>query len=246
MAYHIARNNQQLGQFDEGLVRQKLSEGEFLATDLCWTEGMADWQPLGQVVAAAAAAPPVMGEVNPYSPPTVQQTYRTESAVTGAPLATLGQRFGGALLDIVPILFVNFAFFTGLNSEGSALWDKVKDIDALVTVIAERYLQFLSGPWGVFVFVLLAWNMVWLTTRGQSIGKWLVNIRIVRLDSDDKPGFVKAVLIRGIVNWIIGAVPMFGGLYSLVDILFIFGKDRRCLHDLLAGTRVVQGQPEQA
>jgi uncharacterized RDD family membrane protein YckC len=54
------------------------------------------------------------------------------------------------------------------------------------------------------------------------------------------------VLIRGIVNWIIGAVPMFGGLYSIADVLFIFGKDRRCLHDLLAGTRVVQGQPEQA
>jgi uncharacterized RDD family membrane protein YckC len=39
---------------------------------------------------------------------------------------------------------------------------------------------------------------------------------------------------------------LLGAFYSIADVLFIFGKDRRCLHDLLAGTRVVQGQPEQA
>jgi len=29
-------------------------------------------------------------------------------------------------------------------------------------------------------------------------------------------------------------------LFHLVDCLFIFRQDRRCLHDLIAGTRVVR------
>jgi uncharacterized RDD family membrane protein YckC len=31
-----------------------------------------------------------------------------------------------------------------------------------------------------------------------------------------------------------------GGLLAVVDVLFVFRRDRRCLHDLVAGTRVVR------
>ena len=31
-----------------------------------------------------------------------------------------------------------------------------------------------------------------------------------------------------------------GGLFSIVDICFIFRDDRRCIHDLIAGTQVVK------
>ncbi|MEA2700447.1 MAG: hypothetical protein QOI66_4718, partial [Myxococcales bacterium] len=46
-------------------------------------------------------------------------------------------------------------------------------------------------------------------------------------------------LLRGVVNGIISAIPYLGGLYALVDALFIFRDDRRCIHDLIAGTRVI-------
>lgn len=240
MAYHIARNNQQLGQFDEGVVRQKLSEGEFLATDLCWTEGMADWQPLGQVVAAAAAEAVVASEVNPYAPPTVQQSYRSEAAVTGAPLATLGQRLGGALLDGLTMLvaFVPMIMAIGSTAFLAAAQGQEPSPESLEPNMG------LIGFSGLMFLVLLVINLVWLIKRGQSIGKRIVGTRIVALESDANPGGVKTVLLRGIVSGIIGAVPGLGGIYSLVDILFIFGKERRCLHDMIAGTRVVQGQPE--
>jgi uncharacterized RDD family membrane protein YckC len=38
---------------------------------------------------------------------------------------------------------------------------------------------------------------------------------------------------------LLGAIPYVGWLVSLVDPLLIFGKDRRCLHDLIADTIVV-------
>jgi uncharacterized RDD family membrane protein YckC len=242
MAYHIARNNQQLGQFDEGAVRQKLSEGEFLATDLCWTEGMTGWQPLGQVVAAAAASAPLISEVNPYAPPTVQQSYRTEAAVTGAPLATLGQRLGASLLDGVAALV---AFLPMIMAMGSSAFVAAAQGNEPTPEQLEPNMGLMAFS-GVLFLILLVVNLMWLIKRGQSIGKRIVGIRIVGLESDTNPGGVKTVVLRGIVNGIIGAIPLLGAFYSIADILFIFGKDRRCLHDLLAGTRVVQGQPEQA
>lgn len=240
MAYHIARDNQQLGQFDEGLVRQKLSSGEFLATDLCWTEGMANWQPLGEVMSASPE--PAVSEVNPYAPPMVEMASRVEPAEAGAPLATLGQRFVGAMLDGVAALVAFMPMMIGIGS--SAFVELAQGKEPSEEVVQAN--MGLVGFSGFLFVVLLVINLVWLIRRGQSIGKRIAGIRIVGVESDENPGGVKTVLLRGIVNGIIGAVPGIGGVYSLVDILFIFTKDRRCLHDLLAGTRVVQGQPGQS
>jgi uncharacterized RDD family membrane protein YckC len=49
-------------------------------------------------------------------------------------------------------------------------------------------------------------------------------------------GFVPHVALRAWLVTLIGIIPLFG----LVDILFIFREDKRCIHDLIAGTRVIQ------
>ena len=38
---------------------------------------------------------------------------------------------------------------------------------------------------------------------------------------------------------VIAQIPFAGGIFSLIDCLFIFREDRRCIHDLIAGTKVV-------
>ena len=62
----------------------------------------------------------------------------------------------------------------------------------------------------------------------------------LRWADDANPGFVKVILLRIFVNGLIGMVPIVGFFYSLVDIVFIFREDQRCLHDLIAGTKVVK------
>lgn len=233
MAYHIARENQQLGQFGEGEIRMKLSTGEFLATDLCWTDGMTDWKPLGQVLGQSGAVPPVVTEVNPYAPPTVEQSYRPVERYASAPLATLGQRLGAALLDGLAGFVAVLPMVVSIVTEGVTSEGEMKEPNMM-----------LLGLTGVLFLTLLIINLIFLVKRGQTIGKRIVGIRIVGLENDSNPGGVKTVLLRGIVNGIIGALPLIGPLYSIADILFIFGQERRCLHDLIAGTRVVQGQPE--
>ena len=101
------------------------------------------------------------------------------------------------------------------------------------------------GPGGetvTGVFILIAfvivflYQMVLLIKDGQTLGKKALRIRIVKMDTGENGGFVPNVLLRLIVNGLLGIIP----LYGLVDILFIFRGDRRCIHDMIAGTQVVE------
>ena len=63
---HVNRSGQSLGIFDEARVREGLATGEFIGTDLGWTEGMPSWRPLSELENfGATAAPP------PETPPPV-------------------------------------------------------------------------------------------------------------------------------------------------------------------------------
>lgn len=88
---------------------------------------------------------------------------------------------------------------------------------------------------GLAIIAIFIYQIYLLGTKGQTIGKQSVNIKVVKTDTGNNGGFVTNVLLREIVNWVLGIIP----LYSLVDVLFIFREDQRCIHDFLAGTRVV-------
>jgi uncharacterized RDD family membrane protein YckC len=87
---------------------------------------------------------------------------------------------------------------------------------------------------GGWLLVLIV-NAVLVGTRSQSIGKLLVGIEIRREDGSHA-GFWRIVGLRWLVSAAIGATVPF---YSLVNPAFIFRRDRRCVHDLIADTIVV-------
>ncbi|WP_426747460.1 RDD family protein [Myxococcus faecalis] len=71
---------------------------------------------------------------------------------------------------------------------------------------------------------------------GASLGKRLLGIRVVR--GDGLPAEVwRIALLR---NALPMALCSYCGWFVLVDALFIVGEDRRCLHDWVAGARVVK------
>jgi uncharacterized RDD family membrane protein YckC len=90
---------------------------------------------------------------------------------------------------------------------------------------------------------LLIYSLILLATRGQTLGKKILGIRIGTFPDGHNPGGVKTILLRIFVNGLITAIPLVGSAYSLIDICFIFRQDRRCIHDLIAGTQVIKGQP---
>ena len=94
--------------------------------------------------------------------------------------------------------------------------------------------------WGVIGFaVWFAEHGYFLATNSQTIGKRVVGIRIEDL-SGGRTAFWKLVVLRYLPSTCIANIPIIGNALLLVDILFIFRKDERCLHDHLAGTHVVR------
>ena len=96
---------------------------------------------------------------------------------------------------------------------------------------------------GIFLIILQFIIQGYLiTTRGQSIGKIVMSLRIVNSIDGTNPGFIKAFLVRFILSQIITSIPYLGVIYFFADPLFIFRSDRRCIHDLMANTIVVESK----
>lgn len=95
---------------------------------------------------------------------------------------------------------------------------------------------------------LLGVQILLLTSRGQSLGKILLGVRVVRADDDEKPGFLRGWLLRelpsGAIQGMLQLLPVVGFFlrfaFVTTNYLMIFREDRRCLHDFIAGTRVVR------
>jgi uncharacterized RDD family membrane protein YckC len=90
----------------------------------------------------------------------------------------------------------------------------------------------------VALIALAVYQLTLLSRHGQTWGKRWQNIRIVRANGE-RIGFGRLFGLRIIAPAVVGAIPFVGGLFSLANILWIFGSERRCLHDHLADTIVV-------
>ena len=162
---------------------------------------------------------------NPYAPPRarVHDVADPKAAIV---LAERSSRLGAAIVDgvifavmvYVPIIVVAATGRAGADSDNAA------------------------GP------VLLAFSLTlagfiawaWLTLRqmkatGQSLAKKRFNIKVVL--SDGSPASLGTLIWkRNVLTWLLSILP----LYSIIEVLFIFGDKRQCLHDRMANTIVVE------
>ena len=121
-------------------------------------------------------------------------------------------------------------------------------IDVVVIVIVQLSFGILAGQvWGaqvlesgvfqgvVSLFTVVfsgLYSVVLHAREGQTLGKMLVNVRVERVGG--RPLSKSAALWRWIASWI-AAMPLMLGF-----VLAGLRRDKRGLHDLLAGTRVVR------
>jgi len=103
----------------------------------------------------------------------------------------------------------------------------------------EPSLQYNLAMAGVGLITFIVFNIKFLISTGQTIGKKVLGIKIVDLQGQ-LPSIKTTLPIRYAVFFIPAQIPIIGQLLSIINILFIFGKEKRCLHDFAAGTRVVK------
>lgn len=92
---------------------------------------------------------------------------------------------------------------------------------------------------GIFAFLLIGIPCLYFTLTtafgGQTLGKRVFNLKVVRADG------MPISIFRSFLRWlcsIVFSVPLFLGC-----LIAAFRNDRRALHDLVSGTKVVQIRP---
>lgn len=164
-------------------------------------------------------------DVNPYQAPNARVGLNDDPHI----LAGRWQRFAAVWVDgfiglilMLPLMIV-FGYFDGI------LDGRQPDMAA-------------QTGWTIFGLILFYLVHGYLLyTRQQTIGKLLLNIKIVGVD-EDRVHAGRLFGLRYFLFHMISVIPVLN-IFLLVDALMIFRKDRRCLHDFLAGTRVVEAPP---
>ncbi len=174
-----------------------------------------------------------MQSENPYEPPAVEEVAASLLQSTSLELASLSQRFLGAFID--GLIFTAFNFLCGYALYLAGFIRSFDDYDNL-GILGATLLSFVSFAFHISI------NWKFLSTSGQTIGKKMAKTRIVTLDGR-LPLMVDLVFKREAFFTFIVEIPVVGLYLSLIDILFIFGRQRRCIHDLIAGTRVIKAHP---
>ena len=102
-----------------------------------------------------------------------------------------------------------------------------------------NYLEFLFfTAVGISCIIYFLVNFYWLHKNGQSVGKKLTGIKIIN-EQGEVPSLGRSYGYRFLIPALMASLPILGLLLWLIDVLFIFGKNRKCIHDYLAGTKVV-------
>lgn len=167
-----------------------------------------------------------MDEQNPYRGPESSDT----QALPEDELAGRGTRLGAAIIDVIimvaillPLMYMG-GYFKAAMAAAAAGSSVGHGIELMWNLI------------GIAVFALV--QSIPLNATGQTWGKKLLKIKIVDL-AGGKPPLGRLLGLRYFPVQLGSSIPFIGPVIGLVDVLLIFRGDRRCGHDLIAGTRVV-------
>ncbi len=174
--------------------------------------------------------------VNPYAPTDFLSTDAFVDQNAPPELASRLSRLGAVIIDGFLMMFIIFPIQVVTDFTARAMTGEVSLLEQLAMSVL-----------GMIVFLIF--NGYLLITRGQSIGKLAAGIRIVDAETNELISFTRVYVYRYL--WTLPftfttlIIPGFTddyliNLVFLVDALMIFRADKRCLHDLIAGSKVVK------
>jgi uncharacterized RDD family membrane protein YckC len=172
---------------------------------------------------------------NPYAPPTAEVE---DIAVAIGPIerASRLSRLAAVIVDsIIGGVLVYVPMMIGFVIVGSPL--NLSNPQSL-----EANPELFAVPLGLAAVGMIIWaglTVMYVLANGQTIGKKIVGIKVVRADGT-RASFPRILFLRNGINTLVGFIPFVGIAYAIVDTLFIFRQDERCIHDRLADTIVVQ------
>jgi uncharacterized RDD family membrane protein YckC len=164
---------------------------------------------------------------NPYSAPKTDLS--EQRAPDEAELAGRGRRLGAAILDTIIMVALTFVPILMFMGGWSAYIAKAQEGSYMFTLLGTIF---------GFVMYLLV-NGYFLAKDGQSIGKKILGIKIVRTDGS-KADFTRIVTRRLLPVQACNLIPVVGPFLPVIDALLIFRNSKKCIHDDIADTVVIR------
>lgn len=175
-----------------------------------------------------------MNDKNIYSPPDADpgSPVKTGEAVSDINLASRRARLWASVIDVTLIvMFFAVVFY------GTTYWNMAINQDlSLNEQLLSLFLGFAVYP---------GFNGYLLHKRGQTVGKWVLGIKIVSIESSGVLRLWKVFFARYVPQVLVALIPIAGRFLILINDLFIFRKDKRCVYDLIAGTKVIKEYANQ-
>jgi uncharacterized RDD family membrane protein YckC len=172
--------------------------------------------------------------INPYAPPQVDVLPPADPSQNHR-LASLGRRFVASMIDTFLLLAILMPvmWFTGFMTrslENAQAGDSAGLEEVLWAVVS------------FLLFVVLNWVPLF---EGQTIGKRVMKMRIVR--KDGQPATRSHIILkRSLPVQLIALLPTAGNFLVLLDTVMIFRSQRNTFHDDFADTKVIDVRPSAA
>ena len=230
--YYLDSKERARGPISESVIEGMCGDGRLALDSMIWSSELSAWTEVARTRFARFCAATKSASRDSHS---------TEVKSGKFELSSPGQRLGASLLDALLYMlvlalgwciafFLSVTFILGVSNDSDA------DNPGIVAVAVLIQLFITASFWLVFLVI----QSILISTSGQTIGKKLVGIRIVNIENNTHPGFGKGVLLRSFLPGVIYGIPVIGLIFLLVDLCYIFREDHRCVHDHMAGTRVIK------
>ncbi|MBM3283021.1 RDD family protein [Candidatus Gottesmanbacteria bacterium] len=165
------------------------------------------------------------------SQPLNVQTVQTQSII----YASFGRRFLAGLLDGVIVQIINivigwvplFLFMIIVDKFGKNLGNRS------ISIVSPMVL-YGAFIWLTTIIIFCGYFVYFIGSRGQTPGKMVVGIKVVKIDTHTSPGYISAFL-REIVGKIISCLVICLGFFWM-----LWDKNKQTWHDKIANTIVIK------
>jgi uncharacterized RDD family membrane protein YckC len=192
---------------------------------------------------APYAAPPGYGQPPqpppPYGQPPYGYGYGAPAAAPGA-IAPMGQRFAARLIDGLILLAVFAAIAVPLGIGAFHTTHTFTDVNGTTQVTGSSgAFAALFGSLLLFAAIGIAYEVVFIALRGQTLGKQALGVKVVRGDNGQVPGWGPS-LIRWVIPYAASFVCGLATLLIYVSPFFDDTKRNQGWHDKAASTFVIK------
>lgn len=157
-----------------------------------------------------------------FAPPTASLT---QPDIVTTELASRWSRYAAGLIDLLLIIFPLIG----------SLW-----LNLHVSIEQDYGIE---GAWLLSILLSCVWFAIlhgyWLFRGGQTLGKLLTGIKIVSHQNHRPIAFSTVFFGRYVPIIIALHIPILGWLILAIDGLVSLGPKRRCIHDWIAGSEVI-------